>query len=332
MSKKYQVYGMGNALVDMEFEVTPELLTRLNIDKGVMTLMDEAQQSHVVEQLPPPCKQACGGSAANTMVAISQLGGKGFYSCKVANDESGAFYLQDLLDCGLDTNLGQDNRPEGITGKCLVLVTPDADRTMNTFLGITGDLSTDELDYEALQDSDYLYIEGYLVSSPVARQGAIAAKKIAQEAGVKVAFSLSDANMVNFFRDGIDEIIGDGVDLLFANEDEALKMANTQELQGAIDYFKTIAKTFAITLGKKGSVIFDGEQLLEIPPYPVTAIDTVGAGDMYAGCILYGITHGLDWFSAGKLASLASAKLVTNFGPRLTTEELQSILQEIQNP
>ncbi|AFZ46790.1 PfkB domain protein [Cyanobacterium stanieri PCC 7202] len=331
MSKKYHVYGMGNALVDMEFEVTPELLTQLKIDKGVMTLMDEAQQKHIIEQLPPPCKQACGGSAANTLVAISQLGAKGFYSCKVAHDDSGAFYLQDLLDCGLDTNLSQENRPEGITGKCLVLVTPDADRTMNTFLGITGDLSTHELDAEALKNSEYLYIEGYLVSSPIARQSAIAAKKIAKEAGAKVSFSLSDANMVNFFREGIDEIIGDGVDLLFANQDEALKMANTHDLTVAVNYFKNLAKTFAITLGKEGSLIFDGEKLLEIPPHPVTAVDTVGAGDMYAGCLLYGITNGLDWYSAGKLASLASAKLVTSFGPRLSTEELQAILQEVKN-
>ncbi|MGY6529545.1 MAG: adenosine kinase [Cyanobacterium sp.] len=331
MSKKYNVYGMGNALVDMEFEVTPELLTQLKIDKGVMTLMDETQQQQIIEQLPPPCKQACGGSAANTLVAISQLGGKGFYSCKVAHDNSGAFYLQDLIDCGLDTNLTQENRPEGITGKCLVLVTPDADRTMNTFLGITGDLSTAELNPEALTNSEYLYIEGYLVSSPIALQSAIEAKKIAQQAGVKVSFSLSDANMVNFFREGVEKIIGEGVDLLFANQDEAFKMANTEDLTLAVDYFKTIAKTFAITLGKKGSLIFDGEKLIEIPAHPVTAVDTVGAGDMYAGCLLYGITNGLDYSSAGKLASLASAKLVTSFGPRLTTEELNKILQEVTN-
>jgi len=326
MTKKYHVYGVGNALVDMEFEVTPDLLTQLKIDKGVMTLMDEAQQKNVIEKLPPACKRACGGSAANTMVAISQLGGKGFYSCKVANDDSGKFYLEDLMACGLDTNLNQDSRPEGITGKCLVLVTPDADRTMNTFLGITGDLTAEELNLEALGDSEYLYIEGYLASSATAVATATKAMETAKSAGVKTAFSLSDANMVDFFRAGVDAIIGDGVDLLFANEVEALKMAQTEDLSVAIDYLKNLAKTFAITLGKKGSLIFDGENLLEIPPFPVDAVDTVGAGDMYAGCLLYGITNGLNWSSAGKLASLASANLVTSFGPRLTTSELQEIL------
>ncbi|MBF2056239.1 MAG: adenosine kinase [Cyanobacterium sp. T60_A2020_053] len=329
MSKKYQVYGMGNALVDMEFEVTPELLTQLGINKGVMTLMDQTQQQHIINQLPAPLKQASGGSAANTLVAISQLSGKGFYSCKVANDDSGAFYLQDLIACGLDTNLTRDNRPDGMTGKCLVLVTPDADRTMNTFLGITGELSTDELDYQALADSEYLYIEGYLVSSPTAKAAAVKAREFAQNNGVKTAFSLSDANMVDFCRDGIMEVMGAGVDLLFANEVEALKMAETSDLTNAIDYFKTIAKTFAITLGKKGSLIFDGKKVLEIPAFPVTAVDTVGAGDMYAGCVLYGITNGLTWFDSGKLASLASSRLVTSFGPRLSTNELQEIYQSL---
>ncbi len=330
MNKKYHVYGIGNALVDMEFKVTPELLTQLAIDKGVMTLMDETQQTEVVKHLPNPCKKCSGGSAANTLVAIGQLGGKGFYSCKVADDDAGAFYLEDLLNCGLHTNLTVENRPTGITGRCLVLVTPDADRTMNTFLGITGNLTTKELNETALKDSDYLYIEGYLVSSPTAKQTAILAKNIAAKAGVKTSLSLSDPNMVEFFRDGIFEIIGDGVDLLFANETEALKIANTGDLDTAIDYFKNIAHTFVVTRGKKGSLIFDGENLLEIPAFPVTAVDTVGAGDMYAGCLLYGITNGLNWTSAGKLASLASAELVTNFGARLDTGTLQELLNQIR--
>lgn len=329
MTKKYDVYGIGNALMDMEFSVTPELLIQLKINKGVMTLMDEKQQQEVLTHLPQPCKQSSGGSAANTMVAISQLGGKGFYSCKVANDEVGKAYLQDLLSCGLDTNLSFNNRPNGITGKCLVLVTPDADRTMNTFLGITSDLSQGEINDEALKNSQYLYIEGYLVSSPVAKATAIYGKKVAQEAGVKTSFSLSDANMVDFFRDGILEIIGDGVDLLFSNEIEALKMAQTDKIEDAIAFFQTLAKTFAITRGKEGSLIFDGDRIMEIEAFPVNAVDTVGAGDMYAGCLLYGITNGLGWEKAGKLASLASSKIVTSFGARLETDVLQSLLQTI---
>jgi len=213
MGKQYNVYGIGNALVDMEFQVSPELLQELGIDKGVMTVVDENRQTQLMEKLAFDCKRSGGGSAANTLVAIAQLGGRGFYSCKVGNDELGKFYLQDLRACGLHTNEHGGEKEVGITGKCLVFVTPDADRTMNTFLGITSDLSQGEIDDEALKDSQYLYIEGYLVSSAVAKATAIHGKQVAQEAGVKSSFSLSDANMVDFFRDGILEIIGDGVDL-----------------------------------------------------------------------------------------------------------------------
>lgn len=331
MSKKYNVYGLGNALVDMEFEVTTELLKKLNIDKGVMTLMDEQQQNEIIQHLPEPCKRSCGGSAANTMVALSQLGGKGFYSCKVANDETGTFYLEDLINCGLDTNLQVNNRPSGITGKCLVLVTDDADRTLNTFLGITGNIEESELNIEALQNSEYLYIEGYLVSSPTAKSTAIKAKQIAEKAGVKTAFSLSDANMVNFFKDGLLEIIGNGLDFVFANEIEALKISNTEDINMAIDYLKTISKVFAITRGAKGSLIFDGQEIIEIEPTKVKAVDTVGAGDMYAGAFLYGLTNNMSFVNAGKLASATSAKLVTSFGPRLTTEELKFILADLNH-
>ena len=326
MGKTYHVYGIGNALVDMEFEVTPELLQALTIDKGVMTLVDEARQAELLEKLyDRHCKRAGGGSAANTMVAICQLGGKGFYSCKVANDEAGTFYLEDLLKCGLETNLHNGDRAPGTTGKCLVLVTPDADRTMNTFLGITGELSTQEIVPSILQDSQYVYIEGYLVSSPTGKEAAVKAREIAQSAGVKTSLSLSDFNMVNYFQDGLLEIIGSGLDLIFANEAEALKMAATEDINQAVAHFKTIAQSFAITRGAKGSLIFDGEKILEIEPVPVKAVDTVGAGDMYAGAFLYGLTHGKDYTEAGKLASLSASRVVSRFGPRLELEEIQSL-------
>ena len=144
-----------------------------------------------------------------------------------------------------------------------------------------------------------------------------------------MAMSLSDYNMVKFFRPGLLEMIGDGVDMLFANESEALLMADTDDLATAIDNAKTLAKAFAITRGPKGSIIFDGERVIEIDPYPVEAIDTVGAGDMYAGGVLYGITHGLNWAQAGQLGSMASAKLVTAYGARMATDELRAVLKTV---
>lgn len=327
---KYDVYALGNALLDIEFEVSPEVLQNLGIDKGVMTLLDQDSQDKIVSHLANNGqKRSCGGSAANTLIAISQFGGKAFYSCKVADDEPGQFYTQDLIDCGVATNLESHAPESGVTGKCLVFVTPDADRTMNTFLGISGEFSEQELVPEAIANAQYTYIEGYLVSGENSKQAAIKAREIAQAAGKKVAFTLADYNMVKFFKPGLLEIIGSGVDFLFANESEALLMAETEDFGVAIDHLKTLAQGFAVTRGPAGSVVFDGEQLIEIEPFPVKAIDTVGAGDMYAGAFLYAITNGMSYAQAGRLASLASATLVTALGARMKTEEVQGLLDQL---
>ncbi|PSB10594.1 adenosine kinase [Pleurocapsa sp. CCALA 161] len=326
---KYDVYALGNALLDIEFEVSPEVLQNLGIEKGVMTLLDQESQDKIVSNLANyDQKRSCGGSAANTLIAIAQFGGQAFYSCKVADDEPGKFYTQDLIDCGVSTNLESQVAKSGVTGKCLVFVTPDADRTMNTFLGISGEFSDAELVSEAIKNAEYTYIEGYLVSGESSKQAAIKAKETAQAAGNKVAFTLADLNMVKFFKSGLLEIIGSGVDFLFANEGEALLIAETQDFDQAIEYLKTLATRFAVTRGASGSVVFDGEQLIKIEPFPVKAIDTVGAGDMYAGAFLYGITNGMSYTEAGQLASLASSQIVTTLGARMKTAEVQNLLNQ----
>jgi sugar/nucleoside kinase (ribokinase family) len=328
---QYDVYALGNALLDIEFAVSPEVLQNLGIEKGVMTLLDQDSQDKIVSNLANyDQKRSCGGSAANTLIAISQFGGEAFYSCKVADDEPGKFYTQDLIDCGVTTNLETHEPESGVTGKCLVFVTPDADRTMNTFLGISGEFSAAELIPEAIANAEYTYIEGYLVSGESSKQAAIKAKEMAQAAGKQVAFSLADPNMVKFFKSGLQEIIGSGVDLLFANEGEALLMADTDDFEQAIEYLKTVAKKFAVTRGASGSVVFDGEKLIQIEPFPVKAIDTVGAGDMYAGAFLYGITNGMNYAEAGRLASLASSRIVTTLGARMKTPEVQNLLNHVK--
>jgi sugar/nucleoside kinase (ribokinase family) len=325
--RKYHVYGIGNALVDMEYEVDVSDLEKLRIDKGVMTLVDERHQSEIMEHLKEHHHQkGSGGSAANSVIAVSQFGGKGFYSCKVANDALGHFYMEDLSAGGVDTNHHTD-KDHGHTGRCVVLVTPDTDRTMVTHLGVSGGLSQKELVPEALQESDYFYTEGYLVTSDSARDLSITAREIAEEAGVKTAISLSDPNMVNYFKDGLMEMIGAGMDLVFANEAEALGMADTEDLNTAIAFLKTIAKEFAVTRGPEGALVYDGKDLVEIEPVKVEAVDTVGAGDMFAGAFLYGLTRGWDHKRSGDLAAAASAKLVTSLGPRIGAEETQGILR-----
>ncbi|MDR9404411.1 MAG: adenosine kinase [Halothece sp. Uz-M2-17] len=326
----YNVYGLGNALLDIEFKVTPDLLQNLGIDKGVMTLIEADRQQQLINDLKEYMgNKSGGGSAANTMFAISQFGGKCFYSCKVANDEMGQSYLQDLVDCGINTNLEHHEPEPGITGQCLVFVTPDADRTMNTHLGISAQFSEKELVPEAIKESEYTYIEGYLVTDPSSKAAAVKAREIAQQAGKKVALSLSDLNMAKFFKPGFLEIIGNGIDLIFANESEALTMAETEDLAKACDYLKTLSKGFVITRGPKGSLVYDGENLIEVEPHAVKAVDTVGAGDMFAGAFLYGITNGMSCANAGKLASAASARLVTSYGPRLEPQEAKEVLAQV---
>jgi sugar/nucleoside kinase (ribokinase family) len=328
--RKYHVYGIGNALVDMEYEVDVGDLEKLRIDKGVMTLVDEGHQIEIMEHLKEHHHQkGSGGSAANSVIALSQFGGKGFYSCKVANDALGHFYMDDLIAGGVDTNHHTD-REQGHTGRCVVLVTPDTDRTLVTHLGISGELSDKELVPEYLQDSDYFYTEGYLVTSDSARNLSITAKRIAEETGVKTAISLSDPNMVTYFKEGLMEMIGGGVDLIFANEAEAKGMADTDDLNTAIAFLKTISKEFAVTRGPEGALVFDGKELIAIDPVEVEAVDTVGAGDMFAGAFLYGLTQGWDHKRSGDLAAAASAKLVTSLGPRISAEESRAILRRFQ--
>lgn len=324
---RYHVYGIGNALVDMEYSVTPEDLREMGIDKGVMTLVDVDHQSELMVYLSEHhVYRSAGGSAANTVIALSQFGGKGFYTCKVADDELGDLYAEDLEANGVDTNAREQNE-SGHTGRCLVFVTPDADRTMVTYLGITGGLTRHELVPEALRDSDYLYVEGYLATSDSARDAVAHARELARDAGVKTSISLSDPNIVHHFRDGLLEMIGPGMDLVFSNEDEAKGITGTDDLEDAITWMKGIANEFVITRGPKGALVWDGRDLIEIEAQRVTPLDTVGAGDMFAGAFLYGLSQGWDHAAAGRLASAAAAKLIMTYGARLRPDQTRAVLQ-----
>jgi len=330
MKKTYDVFGIGNALVDIVFDADNSFLEKYKVEKGLMTLVDEARQHELIEALHlDENMMQCGGSAANTIIGTSQFGGKCYYACKVANDKFGHFYLEDLRKNGVDTNLTDATAPEGITGKCLVMVTDDADRTMNTFLGITSNFSNTEIDERALKDSQYLYIEGYLVTSETGLAAMKHAKKIAEENGVKVALTFSDPSMVKYFKTQMEEVVGASVDLLFCNEEEAMLFTGKTNILHAREELKKAAKKFAITQGKNGAMIFDGDTFIDIEPYKVNAVDTVGAGDMFAGAFLYGITHGHSIAEAGKMASLASSKVVSQYGPRLEWHQVKEIMNHL---
>ena len=329
--KKYHVYGIGNALVDLDFEVCNTTIERLHIDKGVMTLIDEERHHHLLEELDGiKHLKACGGSAANTMFTLQQMGAKTFYSCKVGNDSHGDFYLSDLQAQGIHTNISNSNR-NGVTGKCIVLVTPDADRTMNTFLGATSTFSTNELSEADLANSEYLYIEGYLVASPTGLEASILARKMARQHKVKTAISLSDPNMVTYFKQGLCDIIGDKVDILFCNEDEAKLFTDSTDLDQATEKLKRFADTFVITLGSRGALVYNGSRSSHVLSYETTVVDTVGAGDVFAGAFLFALTHGMDYSFASVVANFAASKVVAKFGPRLNAEEIAAVTRLIEH-
>lgn len=330
MNKRYDVYALGNALVDIVTEVDLDFFTKHQIEKGVMTLVDEKRQHQLIHAIDMKrSKMSCGGSAANTVIGLCQFGGKGFYTCLVAKDDLGRFFLQDLKRNGVDTNLTPETLPPGITGKVLVMTSPDAERTMNTFLGISSHLSPKQIDENALINSTCLYLEGYLVTSPTGLEAMKEAKKIAERNRIKTALTFSDPSMVKYFSKQMSEIVGASVDLLFCNEEEAMIYTGTNDLSDAREKLKDVARHFVVTLGANGALIYDGDTFINIEPYRVKALDTNGAGDMFAGAFLYGITHGHSYAEAGKLASLASSRVVTQFGPRLEPAQVQKVLGDL---
>lgn len=327
MKQHYDIYGMGNALVDTEFRLEDHELEKLGIQKGMMTLIDHERLLELIHQLKHvQCNRASGGSAANTIITSQLLGNKTFYSCKVANDAAGDLFLTELLAQEVATNLTYENREAGITGECLVKITPDSERTMCTYLGATNTYSDKEMNLDALKNSKYLYIEGYLSAQPTATKTAIHAKHLAETHGVKTSITLSDPTIVNYFKNNFLTIIGHGVDLIFCNEQEALMFCETEDLEIAKNTLKKYAKTYAITLGAHGVCVFDGKTTATVPSTKVKVINTVGAGDTFAGAFLYALSKNYDYVQAAILANLAAAQVVTKLGPRLDAEEVALVM------
>jgi len=324
----YQIYGIGAALVDTEVVVSDAFLVQQRIDKGVMTLVEQSRQAELLQALNASGAQlirSCGGSACNATVAAASFGANTFFSGKVADDEEGRLFASDLARVGVQFH--SIEAEPGVTGKCLVMVTDDAERTMNTYLGASEDLTYREIDPMALVDSEWFYIEGYLLTDPTRTAAIKEAVAIAKASGVKIALSLSDPFVAQLFAENLRAIIGDGIDLIFCNKDEALAFTGTDTIEQAAEALKQYARTFAITDGASGAMVFDGQSNFTVPATPASAIDTNGAGDMFAGAFLYGITSGADYSAAARLANLSAAKVVERFGPRLESQDFKQLMQ-----
>ena len=317
--KPYAAYAIGAALVDTEIQVTDEVLAAINVEKGMMSLVDEARQAEILGHLSDHmirARHASGGSAGNSMIATALMGAPTYMSCKVANDTDGNIYLADLEASGVAHGLN-DQRQEGVTGKCVVLITPDAERSLNTHLGISETISTDEVNEDAIRDSEWVYLEGYLVTSPTGHAAALKTKALAEQHNVRTAVSFSDPGMVKFFRDNMAAMVEGGVELVFCNEVEALEWGQCDSLEGAVESIKQVARRFVITLGSKGAITWDGSALHRVAARPVTAVNTNGAGDMFAGAFLYALSRGETDLRATEFATLAAGEVVKYFGPRL---------------
>ena len=325
----YDIYAIGNALVDFEYSVSELDLEALNVEKGVMSLIDAKQASDYKKQLQAQLKdQSCGGSAANTLIGASQFGASCIYSCRVADDAEGHFYLKSLTDQNVasTSSVKQSLEP---TGQCFVKITPDAERTMSTYLGISAQFDATDINLDTVSKSDLIYIEGYLLTSPDAKKAAIELIKEAKKQKKQVALTCSDPNIVKFFKEAFLELIELGIDILFCNEQEALELSGKHCLESSRDYFQSIAKIVAITRGKDGADILYDDAWIHVESPQVTAIDTNGAGDCFAGVFLAGLSKNKPIKLIGKEACIAAAQLVQQYGPRLNTSSLEKVISTV---
>ena len=328
--KQYATYAIGAALVDTEIQVSDEELADMTVEKGVMTLVDEDRQSELLAHLTGHlirANHASGGSAGNSMIATALFGAPTFMSCKVADDADGDIYLADLETSGVRHSL-HNKRRGGTTGKCLVLITPDAERSMNTYLGVSETLSVEEVDDAAIAASEWVYLEGYLVTSPTGHEAALHTRQVAEANNVKTAVSFSDPGMVMYFRDNMEAMVGDGVDLVFCNEAEALEWGQTDDIETAMAAIRRVARSFVITLGPRGAIAFDGSETFRVAAHKVEAVNTNGAGDMFAGAFLYGLSRGESYGRSAEFAVRAAGEVVKYFGPRLRADEYRALRQE----
>lgn len=322
MERSFGVYGIGNALIDLQYQVPETIIKDLRLEKGGMKLVGSVEQKqlmrHLSESLPGiDPHQASGGSAANTMIALAQLGGQGAYGCLVGDDSYGQFYLEEMEVLGIKLhNPPLANAP---SGTCVVLITPDAERTMNTDLGASANFSADHINEELISKSSWLYVEGYLFSSEGGQAAVRRAVRCAKQHGVKIALTFSDGFIVDVFRKPLEECVAQS-DLAFANLNEARRFTGEEDEDKAFAKLCEAVPNAVMTLSERGArVKYDGK-IEFIAPFPVKAIDDTGAGDMFAGGFLYGITEQRSAKDAGRLACFLASRVVSQLGPRLRTD------------
>jgi sugar/nucleoside kinase (ribokinase family) len=311
----FDVIGVGNAIVDVIAQADDDFLARSGLDKGVMTLID-ADRARALYDLMGTAIESSGGSAANTLAGIASLGGRGGYIGKVRNDQLGGVFSHDLQAIGVDyrTAAAHGGPP---TARCLIFVTPDAQRTMQTYLGISVELGPADIDEAAIRDAAVTYLEGYLFDRDAAKKAFVHAAEIAHAAGRKVALTLSDPFCVNRHREAFLHLVEGHVDILFANEAEIAALYETASFDAALQRVRGHCEIAALTRSEKGSVVATAGEVHVIDAQRVArVVDTTGAGDLYAAGFLFGLTRGRTLAECGRIGSIAAAEIIQHFGAR----------------
>lgn len=317
-SKTINVFGVGNALVDILAFVEDDFIRERELNRGSMMLMDTEKQAGLLHDLEhTSLLLRSGGSAANTMIALAQSGGTGFYSGKVSKDTNGEFYRKDLLEAGIPFDVHPAPMTNGPTGTCVVLTTPDAERTMCTHLGVSTTLTATDIDTDRLAQCQYSYIEGYLWDAPGPRQASVETMEQSKRKGVKVAFTFSDAFLVDRFPEDFRKLVSEYCDVVFCNADEVRRFFGVESLTDCAQKMGKLVDLALITDSAKGCLVVDRGEVVPVAGFPVQAVDTVGAGDAFAGGVLFGLTNGLSNVQAARWGNYLASRVVLVHGPRL---------------
>jgi sugar/nucleoside kinase (ribokinase family) len=315
----FDVVGIGNALVDVIAHADDGFLDEHDLVKGSMTLVDTDRAVHLYRALGTAVEMS-GGSAANTMCGVASFGGRAAYVGKVSADDLGDVFGHDLLAVGVAFRPGA--RTDGVpTGRCIIVVTPDAERTMNTYLGVSSLLCVPDVDDRTVAEGQVLYMEGYLYDRDDAKEAFRHAAAVAHEHERSVSLTLSDSFCVDRHREDFRALVRDEVDILFGNADELVSLYEADSLHDAMDAVRRDCRLAAVTVGAEGSYVVSKDELVHVPAHPVRrVIDTTGAGDLYAAGFLYGLTQGSDLRECARLGSLAAAEVISHVGPRPLVE------------
>ena len=316
---RYDVVGIGNALVDVIAHAPDSFVDEHGLVKGSMDLVDTDRAVQLYAALGSAVEMS-GGSAANTMCGVASFGGRAAYIGKVTDDELGDVFGHDLLAVGVQFRPGGDLN-EVPTGRCIIVVTPDAERTMNTFLGASSLLHVGDVDDRAVEAGKLLYMEGYLFDRDEAKAAFRHAAQVAHDAGSMVSLTLSDSFCVDRHRDDFRALVSDEVDLLFGNQAELISLYETETFDQAVVELRQHCQLAAITTGAEGSVVVTADDVVRVPAQPVRrVVDTTGAGDLYAAGFMYGFTNGRPLTECGRLGSIAASEVISHVGPRPLVE------------